>query len=59
MANNNNRMVVGGSFVRYTTTKTGTHIEFYDDVSKKRRRFNLAKLLNFQTMNLQQKVKGN
>ena len=58
MSNNNNRIVVGGSFVRYTTTKTGTHIEFYDYVSKRRRRFNLANLLNFQTINLQQKVKG-
>ena len=49
----NNRMFVGCSFVRYVTTKTGTHVVFYDVVSHKQRRLKLSNMLSLQMLNLQ------
>ena len=53
MLENNGKIVVGASFVRYTANKSGAHVEFYDVLSRQIRRFRLARLANLQIVNLQ------
>ena len=53
MLENNGRIVVGASFVRYMVDKSGAHVEFYDSLSRQIRRFKLARLANLQIVNLQ------
>ena len=38
----NNNLILGGSAVRFITTKTGTHIVYFDAAYGRTRRLNLA-----------------